>query len=519
MKVDIWSRFETTIEGDVPHDNPVRDVTVDVTFTGPSGRETKAEAFWDGGRTWGIRYSPDEVGVWTYHTRCGQDGGLDGREGEYRCVPHEGDNPLYRHGDVGVSADGSHLGHADGTPFFWLGDTAWNGALLSDDQGWAVYLDDRRRKGFSAIQFVAIQWRSAAGDADGRAAFSGVENIQINADFFRRLDRKFDALNDVGLLAAPVLLWALGDSPGRYLPDGQATMLARYMVARYGAHQTLWILGGDGSYGGGRAERWRLIGREVFGESPRRPVTMHPQGRQWIADEFRDESWFGLNCYQSGHGDGDGDLRWHALGPPASEWSREPRLPHANFEPNYEGHLSYQSREPHGADAVRRACYWSLLVGPPVGVTYGAHGVWGWHVENRVPADHANTGVGPPWWEAAQFEGATSMKWLRAFFDGIEWWRLRPSQSLVALQPGDDDICTHVVAAMTDNGDLAVVYTPVGAELALNLRDVSVPAYATWYDPARGVHTDVGRITHPGDHEFLTPGDQDYLLVIAKDAE
>ena len=518
MKVDIWSRFETTIDGDDVHDNPVRDVTVEVTFVSPSGRTAKVEAFWDGASNWGIRFCPDEIGTWTYHTRCEQDSGLNDREGQFPCVPYDGDNQLYLHGDVGVSADGFHLSHADGTPFFWLGDTAWNGALLSDEQGWAIYLDDRRRKGFTAVQFVATQWRSAGEDADGYAAFSGLRKIRISAEFFQRLDRRFDTLNDMGLLAAPVLLWALGDSPGQYLPDDQAALLAKYMVARYGAHQTLWILGGDGAYEGERAERWRTIGREVFGDSPRRLVTMHPQGRQWIADEFRDEAWFSFNCYQSGHGDSEDHLRWHVLGPPASEWKREPHQPNLNFEPHYEGHLSYQSREPYDAQAVRRACYWSLLIGAPAGVTYGAHGVWGWHVEDRVPVDHPNTGRGPAWWEAARFDGSTSMKWLRAFFEDIEWWRLRPYQSLLARQPGIRDISKHAVAAMTDDGELAVIYTPVGAELTVNVRDLSLPAYAIWYDPARGVHTDVGRITHPGEHEFLTPGDQDHLLVIAKEA-
>jgi hypothetical protein len=519
VKVDIWSRFETTIDGDEVHDNQLRDVRVEVTFTSPSGRVDVGEAFWDGAKNWGIRYSPDEVGIWAYHTACEQDAGLDGREGQFPCVAYKGDNPLYRHGDIRVSDDGHHLNHADGTPFFWLADTAWNGALLSDEQGWAIYLDDRRRKGFSAVQFVATQWRSAGEDADGYAAFSGVENIRISPEFFQRLDRRFNTLNGMGLLAAPVLLWALGDSPGAYLPEDQAALLARYMVARYGAHQTLWILGGDGDYPARGADRWRRIGREVFGKSPRHLVTMHPQGRHWIAEEFRDEEWFGVNCYQSGHGDGEEHLRWHVDGPPSTEWERPQPVPHLNFEPHYEGHLGYTSREPYDAHAVRRACYWSLLIGPPAGVSYGAHGVWGWHTEARLPVDHPNTGVGPAWWEAARFDGSTSMLHLREFFDAIPWWRLRPHERLVAIQPGVADIRQQVVAATTDDGCLAVVYTPVGAELTLDLRDVALPAYVTWYDPARGVHTDVGRISHPGVHEFLTPGDGDHLLVIAKEPE
>ena len=31
----------------------------------------------------------------------------------------------WEHGDLQVSASGRYLQHADGTPFFWLGDTGW----------------------------------------------------------------------------------------------------------------------------------------------------------------------------------------------------------------------------------------------------------------------------------------------------------------------------------------------------------------------------------------------------------
>ena len=46
-----------------------------------------------------------------------------------------------------VSKNGRYLAHADSTPFFWLGDTAWNGALLSSKSDWEIYLNDRAKKG------------------------------------------------------------------------------------------------------------------------------------------------------------------------------------------------------------------------------------------------------------------------------------------------------------------------------------------------------------------------------------
>ena len=51
-------------------------------------------------------------------------------------------------GAVVVSPDGHSLQHADGTPFFWLGDTVWNGALLAAADDWQRFLRDRAGKLF-----------------------------------------------------------------------------------------------------------------------------------------------------------------------------------------------------------------------------------------------------------------------------------------------------------------------------------------------------------------------------------
>src|SRR3712207_2196289 len=90
-----------------------------------------------------------------------------------------------RHGRVRVSPGRTHLVHADGTPFFFLGDTAWNGALLSNEGDWGRYLDDRAAKGFTAIQVVThAPWSAALTNLEGLTAFSGGK---VNADFFNRI--------------------------------------------------------------------------------------------------------------------------------------------------------------------------------------------------------------------------------------------------------------------------------------------------------------------------------------------
>ena len=517
-----WARFEAQFTSAAEYENPVQDVQLEVEFTSARGNKQTVLAFWDGGKTWKVRFSPDETGKWTYRTRCSReaDAGLNHQAGEFISVPYTGTNPLYRHGAIRVADDRRYLVHADGTPFFWLSDTAWNGALKSDARSWQNYLRDRAGKGFTAVQFVTTQWLAAAGNADLRLAYLGREKIWIDPVFYQWMDERIDALNDLGLVAAPVLIWAahwnqrtLDLNPGTSLPDDQVIVLARYMVARYGAHHVIWILAGDSDYRGDRAERWKKIGRAVFGEHPRRLATMHPAGQEWVADEFRHEPWFSFIGYQSGHGDSDEAMRWLTEGPPSQGWKAEPHHPIINLEPNYEGHKGYTHRKPFDAHAVRRAAYWSLLVSPPAGVTYGGHGIWSWELKPNEPMNHAGTGVSPPWHEAINMPGSTSMKHLKVLFTSLEWWRLRPAPELLIEQPGANDPSRFVAVAKADDGAWALAYLPAGGSIALRTEELKKVKLARWFNPRAGTwHSPVAVAQSPA--RFTAPDAEDWVLWI-----
>ena len=65
-------------------------------------------------------------------------------------------NPFAVHGKLRVAKSGTHLEHADGTPFLFIADTCWTGPALSPAEDWGFYLKDRKAKGFTAVQFNAI---------------------------------------------------------------------------------------------------------------------------------------------------------------------------------------------------------------------------------------------------------------------------------------------------------------------------------------------------------------------------
>lgn len=487
-------------------DRPLRDVELTVTFTAPSGKRTSRPAFWDGGTTWKARFSPDEVGRWRWESSCSvsTDRGLHARRGQFTCTASTSLPEPLRHGPIKRSADGRYLVHADGTPFFWMADTAWNGALNSHTDDWQQYLRTRREQGFTVIQCVATHWRAYNTE---QACTTYPDGIEPNVALFQRLDSRLQAINKAGLIAAPVLLWAMHPAdPGLTLSDAEALRLTRYMVARWGAWNVVWFLAGDGNYGGPRAERWRTLGRAALTDCDR-AATMHPGGGQWITEEFRNEPWYTFAGYQSGHSDSEATQRWLVSGPPANGWKGEPRLPVINLEPCYEA----IGARPIPAYPVRKALYRSLLNAPTAGVSYGHHGIWPWTETPEVPLNHPGSGVSIRWSDALRAEGATNVQHLSWFFRSIRWWTLDPDRSLL-IEPSDLP-SQFISASRSQAGDLAVIYMPSGGELRLDTKQLKRNAAVEWLNPRTGARTRAGRVT--GTSLALTaPDADDWVLCI-----
>ena len=246
-----WHKYELTFLSSITYENPVQEVRgFEVTFTSPTGIRKTINGFWDGETTWKARFMPDETGIWTYETVCSdaKNTGLNGQKGSFLCKPGTDQKAIYRHGPV-INPKGTFfLTHTDGTPFFWLACTAWNGALKSTGEEWDQYLQHRVNNNYTAIQLVTTQWRGCDQSSDGLIAFEGSGRIRINPAFFRVIDRRIDRVNEYGLVAAPVILWALQSgrgrelSPGYYLPERIAGIESQY------AHSNPqgWLLSGQG---------------------------------------------------------------------------------------------------------------------------------------------------------------------------------------------------------------------------------------------------------------------------------
>ena len=518
--VAIWTRFEKSFASSKGYNNPLYDVKFNVRFISPTGREKNIRGFWDGSRSWKVRFMPDERGVWKWTTQSSDksDTGLHEQAGSFNCSDADLRADIYQKGAIVRTPGLYHLQHADGTPFFWTACTSWNGTLKSTEEEWTYYLNHRAKNNFNVIQFVTTQWRGGDMNSLGQVAFEGSGAISINPEFFQHLDRKIDQINAAGLLAAPVLLWALPTvmgrhlSPGYYLPEDEAILLARYMVARYGGNHVVWILGGDGKYLDTREQRWKNIGRGVFGDEHPGVVALHPSGKDWLGDAYASEEWLDIIGYQTGHNNTESTVTWITKGPVSQRWDKIAPKVLINMEPVYE-----EIRPEITAEDVRNASYWSVLSTPTAGITYGANGIWPWLREGEEIINHGSKGEGNTRvLKALDLPGSLQTGYLASFFHKIEWWKLKPAGELLVEQPGDKTVRDFISVSRTDDRTTIVVYTPVPQTFSLyNPGDHSYTA--EWFDVVSNKTAKASVSTRDGVLSVpMPPGRRDHVLLLKR---
>ena len=127
LAVEQWSRFEQTFTSSKNYDNPVQQIKLKVEFTSPSGNKRTLLGFWDRGRSWCVRFSPDEQGGWTYKTTCSDQSnkGLHNQTGSFQCVKNNSNLSLYQHGELCLSTNKRYIEHNDGIGIcIFFGDTS-----------------------------------------------------------------------------------------------------------------------------------------------------------------------------------------------------------------------------------------------------------------------------------------------------------------------------------------------------------------------------------------------------------
>ena len=475
----------------------------------------RIEAFWDGGRTWVVRFAPPLPGRWTCTTES-RDSGLDGHSGTIEVrMPTQQEvvaNANYR-GHLRISPNGRYFEHADGTPFFlmastlWAGNTARCGLGSNQDGPFFQYLSDRKRKGFTAILMQLFHGFGDYGygrypevlghrNEGGKPFHDGVVT-ELNPEHFRYLDRRMHAVWERGLVAATPTAW-FGKTGECHFTLEDAKRISCYLRVRYGAYSSLWALSGEYQYTfrdcDWTAEGINELGRAVQRHNPyEHPLSIHPSGRtNWPAPHnvqsslpFHEERWLDHHWLQTGQ---SVDRLYNIVRRAEENRALRPVKPVFCSESYYE-----RASDPHSAYHMRWQG-WTAFLSGCAGYGYGAFGIWQFYDPNDPEGETGKaTRDVVPWPRAMQFPGPSMLKHVAALLTSIEWWRLEPARDRLRIdgEPCPAPTRTDLTPphAATIPGELWVVYLPRGN----GGRDISLPTDATntvarirWYDPRQG---------------------------------
>jgi hypothetical protein len=423
-----------------------------------------------------------------------------------------------------VSANGRFLMTADGQPFFYLGDTAWELFHRLNREEAALYLEHRAAQGFTVIQAVVLAeldglhtpnaygQRPLVNDDPARPDVKdGPDN-----DYWDHVDWIVDKAAGLGLYIGMLPTWGdkwnkkWGVGPEVFTPEN-AAVYGLWLGRRYRDKPLLWILGGDRPVETDRHREFlRAMARGLKeGDGGRHLLTLHPSGGQTSAQWFHEEAWLDFNMHQTGHRD-----RGPTAERIAADYARSPVKPVLDGEPLYEDHPINFDPLKFGFSSdwqVRRLAYWHVFAGS-CGHTYGCHNVWQMLAPGRQPISWAHR----YWYESLDLWGAADMQHVKHLLLSRPYFTRIPDQSLVASDAGTDD--AHVRATRDRAGAYAFVYVPLGQKVSVRLDALSgTEVRAWWYDPRHGTAEEIGRFPRKGVRDFVPPiqgKGNDWVLVL-----
>jgi hypothetical protein len=513
---------EVSFESAKTYADPFNEVSLEAVFITPEGKSLRVPAFWAGGATWRVHYASGSVGRHQFRTECSDaaNPALHAVAGEVTVTTYTGSNALFRHGPIRVADDQRHFAHADGTPFFWLGDTWWMGLVkrLEWPAEFQRLTADRREKGFTVVQLVAGLYPDMPAFDErglGDAGFPWEPNYaRLRPEYFDAADRRVQYLVEQSLVPCVVGAW------GYHLPwlgTEKMEQHWRYLIARWGALPVVWCAAGEQGmpwYGSTakpaetelQRREWTKVIRHIRATDPfHRLVTTHP--RRSARDELLEPALLDFDMQQSGHSSPAEQHAERAL----TGWKRDPVMPVMSGESRYE---ALEIKPPLAAREARQAFWAHLLNSGCAGHTYGANGIW---QVNRADlrfgkSPGGNDWGGTPWDEAMRLPGSTQLAKAKVFLLTLPWSELAPAPELF---PG------AISAAATTDRRCALAFVMSGNALTVDLIKLPAPVTARWLDPTDGKTQEIdgSPFANHDPHAFTPPransaGDSDWVLVL-----
>ncbi len=507
--VEKWNRVDITLTSTEPYTNPDTDVNISATFTAPDDSTITLPGFWDGGRTWKVRFAPTQTGEWSYTITCSDttNTGLNKKTGTIQCNSYTGDVDTYTHGFVKISSDNRYFVYDDGTPFFWLGDTHWqmpnyerldecNYPSCSCGSQFEHVVNDRKSKGFTVYQTYPD---SAMNDGGGNVAEVDWWNTQythLNPQAFKdQFDPMMNYLADNGFTIA------LGMGVHKKSDDMGSTAFqhfTKYMVARYASYPVVWITGQEVDLGD--LNIWEDVATTINQyDGYNHPLTGHMKS-SGKPTTWGTKTWHDWWATQGGHLGAGIRTQAHYK----YYWYYTPTKPYLETEAMYE---NLHARGTTISTKNTRISAWKALQCGSYGYTYGVAGVWAMKWDYTVTGWNSyNNGI--PWFDGINKPGSTQMNYLKEFYEYVGFNNLTPRFGSATWGTFNN---TEKSVLSSNGSDTYVVYfydtaTSTGA---LNNMNNSATYSAKWFNPRTGVYTLISGSISPSSGQYKIPSKPD----------
>lgn len=432
-------------------------------------------------------------------------------------TPWTGKSLDLSHGKLRISDNQRFLEFEDGTPFFWLGDTAWELFHRLSKEDVELYLENRRAKGFTVIQAVILAELEGLDvpNAEGHLPLKGYDPTQINEAYFEHVDWVINRAAEKGMFIGLVPTW--GDKVDKRHGVGpeifdvnNARAYGEIIGERYKDFSNIiYLLGADRLVTDETQPIYEAMAEGVKSKDNNHLMTFHPNGAHSSSQWFHDAEWLDFNMVQTSHAQRSYAcyIRW--LIP---DYERTPIKPVLDGEPRYE-HFpvgwDYQTFGWFDDADVRQAAYQSVFSGS-FGHTYGCHDIWQMNSPEHKPTRWARH----YWYDDLDLPGAWDMLHMRRLMESRPFLDRIPFQQIVE----NAYMAETEYNVATRGDDYLMVYLAAGKEVHL---DLSLMGWregkAWWFDCKSGEITAIGSVEMDGIKSFKPATrlrGNDWVLVI-----
>ena len=192
----------------------------------------------------------------------------------------------FAHGRLRVDEGLRYLEYEDGTPFLYLGDTAWELLARLTREEVSLYMENRKAKGFTVIQTVILpELDSPDGKlAIGVSPLADRDSVRLNPAYLEHIDWVLQEAMRNGLFVGLLPTWGdkvdkqWGQGPELF-DEAKARRYGRMLGERYAdVPNVIWIVGGDRGGGGRNKAIWNAMAEGIKKKDRNHLMTYHPQG-------------------------------------------------------------------------------------------------------------------------------------------------------------------------------------------------------------------------------------------------